>query len=72
MPINYNNKDIVLNQIINTNTEKWSYDELDDLIYAFTKTFNYFVKSECVNGVIEMSNKKCLDDNYLDSDDEFI
>lgn len=64
--INYNDKDIVLDQIINTNTEKWSYDELDDLIYAFTKTFNYFVKSECVNGVIEMSN-----DNYLDSDDEF-
>ena len=68
--INYNDKDIVLNQIINTNIEKWSYDELDDLIYALTKTFNYFVKSECVNGVIEISNKKCLDDNYLDSDDE--
>ena len=64
--INYNDKDIILDRIINTNTEKWSYDELDDLIYAFTKTFNYFVKSECVNGVIEMSN-----DNYLDSDDEF-
>ena len=61
--INYNDKDIVLDQIINTNTEKWSYDELDDLIYAFTKTFNYFVKCECVNGFIKMSNKKCLDDN---------
>jgi hypothetical protein len=69
--INYNDKDIVLDQIINTNTEKWSYDELDDLIYAFTKTFNYFVKSECVIGVIEMTNIKCLDDNYLESDDEF-
>lgn len=62
MPLNYNNKDIVLDQIVNTDTEKWSYDELDDLIYAFTKTFNYFVKVECVNGVIEMSNKKCLYD----------
>ena len=56
--INYNDKDIVLDQIYNTDTEKWSYDELDDLIYAFTKTFNYFVKSDCVHGVIEMSNNK--------------
>ena len=65
-PLNYNDKDIVLNQIINTNTEKWSYDELDDLIYAFTKTFNYFIKSDCINGFIEMQNKKCLYD-----DDDF-
>ena len=71
MHLNYNDKDIVLHRISNTNTEKWTYDELDDLVYAFTKTFNYFVKSNCVNGFIEMSNKKCLNDNYLDSDDEF-
>jgi len=68
--LNYNDKDIVLDQIINTNTEKWSYIELDDLIYAFTKTFNYFVKSNCVNGFIKMSNKKYIDDEYLDSDNE--
>lgn len=71
MQLNYNDKDIVFDQIINTTVEKWTYDELDDLIYAFTKTFNFFVKSKCVNGFIEMSNKKCLYDNYLDSDNEF-
>jgi hypothetical protein len=69
--VSYNDKYIVFDKIYNTNIEKWSYDELDDLIYAFTKTFNYFVKSNCINGFIQMSNKKCLDDNYLDSDDEF-
>ena len=58
MCLYYNNKVIILDQITNTDAEKWSYDELDDLICAFTKTFNYFVKSECVNGSIEMSNKK--------------
>ena len=62
---NYNNKDIVLDQIYNIDIEKWSYEELDDLIYAFIKTFNYFVEEKCVNGFIEMSNKKCLN-----SDDE--
>ncbi len=63
IPIHYNDKDIVLDQIYNTNTEKWSYDELDDLIYAFTKTFNYLVKADCVNGVIEMSNIQSLDED---------
>jgi hypothetical protein len=57
--------DIVFDKIYNTDTEKWSYEELDDLIYALTKTFNYFVEGENVNGVIEMTNR-----NYLDSDDE--
>ena len=68
---NDNINDIVLDQIINTDTEKWSYDELDDLIYALTKTFNYFLKSTCVNGFIEIVNNKWFSDNYLDSDDEF-
>jgi hypothetical protein len=27
-------------------------------------------ESECVNGVIEISNKKSMSDDYLDSDDE--
>jgi hypothetical protein len=62
--------DIILDQVDNTETEKWTYDELDDIIRALTKTFNYFVESECVNGVIEISNKKSMRDDYLDSDDE--
>lgn len=41
---------------MNTDTEKWSYEELDDLIYGLTKTFNFFMEAECVNGVIEISN----------------
>ena len=61
LPLNYNDKDIVLDQISSTDIEKWSYDELDDLICAFTKTFNYFLGTDCVNGSIEMSNEKCLD-----------
>jgi hypothetical protein len=66
----YMDNDIVFDQIYNTDTEKWSYEELDDLIYALTKTFNYFVEGEMVNGVIEMTNRETLSDNYLDSDDE--
>lgn len=66
IPVNYNNKDIVLHQITSTDIEKWTYEELDDLIYAFTKTFNNFIKSEYyITGVIEMSNN-----NNLDSDNE--
>jgi len=62
--------DIILDQVDNTETEKWTYDELDDIIRALTKTFNYFVESECVNCVIEISNKESMSDDYLDSDDE--
>jgi hypothetical protein len=57
--------DIVMKQILNTETEKWTYDELDDLIYGFVKMANNYVKEQCVHGCIEMINK-----NYLDSDDE--
>jgi serine/threonine protein kinase len=46
----------LFDRIINTDTEKWSYEELDDLIYGLTKTFNFFMEAECVNGVIEISN----------------
>lgn len=46
--------DIVMDQIYNTETEKWTYDELDDLICAFIKTANLHVKEECVFGCIEM------------------
>jgi len=69
IPLNYNNKDIVLEQITSTDSEKWTYEELDDLIYAFTKTFNYFINSDCITGVIEMSNNSNIDSNN-DSDSE--
>ena len=48
--------DILLDQIYSTDTEKWTYDELDDLILAFIKTANQEVKAECVSGCIEIVN----------------
>ena len=70
--IPYYKKDnnIIFNEIISTDTEKWNYNELDDLIYAFIKTANYNIGSECVTGYIEMINKTSFLDNYLDSDSE--
>jgi hypothetical protein len=66
----YMDNDIILHEIINGKNEKWSYEELDDFIYALTKTFNYYLGTNCVNGVIELYNKDCLGDDYLDSDDD--
>ena len=47
--------DILFYQISSTDTEKWTYDELDDLIQAFIKTVNQEVKAECVSGCIELT-----------------
>jgi hypothetical protein len=49
--------DIILHEIISTKNEKWTYDELDDLLSAFIKTANFFVKADCVNGYIAILNK---------------
>lgn len=53
-----------------TEQDKWTYQELDDLIYAFTKVANNYVRAECVNGYIIMRNYDSLCDGYLDSDSE--
>lgn len=45
--------DIVMN-IYNSDTEKWTYEELDDLINAFVKTANYIMREKCVSGCIEL------------------
>jgi len=68
----YNCRDnnIVFQEILSTNSEKWTYEELDDLIRAFVKTANNFVNSECVKGFIKMENYNSYSDNYLDSDSE--
>jgi len=58
--------DIMFDEIINTKKEKWTVEELDDLIYAFIKTANFNVKSKCVSGHIEMFNSDMLSDSYLD------
>lgn len=46
--------DIVFNEIRSTDTENWTYEELDDIIYGFTKMANEYVKAECVDGFIEL------------------
>jgi len=54
----------------NTETQKWNYDEFDDIIRSFTKVLNNKMQTECVRGYIEMINYKALNDNYLDSDSD--
>jgi hypothetical protein len=46
--------DIVIDQIYETDKEKWTYAELDDLIQAFIKTINKRLEADCVRGHIEM------------------
>ena len=65
-----NDNDIILNKIESTDNEKWTYDELDDLLSAFIKTANSNIKANYVNGRIRMFNRRMLDDNYLESDSE--
>ena len=54
--------DIVFN-VLNTNEEKWSFDELDDLIYGFIKFSNKYVMADCITGIIGMVNKNGFDDD---------
>ena len=49
-----------MDRIENTTTERWTYEELDDLIDAFIKTANDNVEEECVKGCIEMVNGEQL------------
>lgn len=67
--VKYDN-DILLH-ISNTETQKWSYDELDDIIRSFTIVLNNKMRSPCINGCIEMKNEKAFGDEYLDSDTDF-
>ncbi len=49
--------DIVFDQVYNTETEKWTQEELADLIYSFRYLANdYMESSGCVDGYIEMKN----------------
>jgi len=61
---------IIFNEIISTDIEKWTYNELDDLIYGFIKTANYLMGSDYVSGYIELINEKIFLDNYLENDIE--
>jgi len=48
--------DIIIDQIYSTELEKWTYDELDDIIYAFIQMANDKVQGQCVRGCIELTN----------------
>ena len=49
-----NDNDIVIDEIHNGQEEKWTYDELFDLIYGFVTLMDNTICEECVNGCIEM------------------
>ncbi len=57
---------IILDQIYNTDIQKWTYKELDDLIYGFIKTANNYVKENCINGCIEMHTNILFDEYDTD------
>lgn len=53
--------DIVLDQICSTETEQWTYEEMNDLLSAFIKVSEYYAHYEgcgCVRGWIEMIPKE--------------
>ena len=57
IPSLYDN-DIVMDEICNTETEKWTYEEMDDLLAAFIKVSEDYVNYEgcgCMRGCIEMT-----------------
>ena len=47
--------DIILKEVISTDSDsdKWTYAEMDDLIEGFLITANNHVKGKCVNGYIK-------------------
>lgn len=57
---------IIIEDITSTENEKWTIDELDDLIVGFIKMANNYIGDNCVEGCIEIVNKNSLYDNYLE------
>jgi len=55
----YNENDIKLN-ILNSNVEKWTLEELDDILKAYTKVFNEYMCEKCTIGTIELVNNNLL------------
>ena len=60
----FKDNDIILDEILSTNTEKWTYEELDDTIHAFTTMANDIIGASCINGCIELRNHESYSDNY--------
>lgn len=63
--------DIVFDNIISGENEKWILEELDDLIRGFRRIANNYVESDCIKGCIEMIIRKSYNDNYLDNKDDY-
>jgi hypothetical protein len=70
--IRFSNRDVldeyIVMDIYNTDFEKWTYKELDDLIYAFKKLADDSLDGRCVESYIEIKNYKFLDDSFCVSD----
>lgn len=50
--------------VLNSNDisgEKWTYEELNDIMRAFIKLCNEYIKCKCVNGYIKLKDIKSLD-----------
>jgi len=65
----YNQNDIIIN-VINSNVEKWSFNELDDIRKAYIKVFNNFMCEKCTIGSIEFYDPKNLYDSDCSDDSE--
>ena len=63
--------DILLDEVDSTDEEKWTLEELDDLIRGFRRFANKWVEAECVKGYIEMVNKNSSYGHYLDNKDDY-
>ena len=64
----YMNDDDIVLKVDNSDIEKWSIEELDDIIYGLIKTINKKFNTECVKGCIEFVDKKNDYDNYLEDE----
>jgi hypothetical protein len=67
----YIDNDIVIDNIISSEQEKWILEELDDLIRGFRRIANNYVGADCIKGCIEMISRYSLSDNYLDNKDDY-
>ena len=57
--------DIVMDKILNTEQEQWTYNELDDLIFGFIKMANKYKGNNGVYGSIQMINKHLNHDYFI-------
>jgi len=53
---NIRSDEIYLSYVNFTGSERWTYEEFDDLIFAFATVANNLLQAQCVTGLIELSN----------------